>query len=111
MISNLPKEIASELELAVAARSTYNEGKARVHARRAAGWAIRSWYVRQGCTNRRKSAFSYLQGVSNDLSIPGHIREASSHLILRITVHHELPIENDMLDDARLVVNYFVDKD
>ena len=49
--------------------------------------------------------------ASNDLSIPGHIREASSHLILRITVHHELPIENDMLDDARLVVNYFVDKD
>jgi len=48
VISNLPKEVKSELELAVAVRSTGNEGKARVHARRAAGWAIRSWYERQG---------------------------------------------------------------
>jgi len=111
VISKLPKEVQSELELAVAVRSTGNEGKARVHARRAAGWAIRSWYARQGCSKKGHSAFSYLQGVSNDLSVPGHIREAASHLILRITVDHELPIENDILDDARLVARYFIDKD
>ncbi|MEE3255477.1 MAG: hypothetical protein VX199_07240, partial [Chloroflexota bacterium] len=80
MISNLPQEVKSELELAVAVRSTGNEGKARVHARRAAGWAIRSWYARQGCSKKGQSAFSYLQSVSNDSSVPGHIREAVSHL-------------------------------
>jgi uncharacterized protein (UPF0147 family) len=111
VISNLSKEVKSELELAVEVRSTGNEGKARVHARRAAGWAIRSWYARQGCRKKGQSAFSYLQSVSNDSSVPGHIREAVSHLILRITVHHELPIETDILDDARLVVRYFIDKD
>tara|TARA_A100001037_G_C15109031_1_gene617997 strand:+ start:1459 stop:1794 length:336 start_codon:yes stop_codon:yes gene_type:complete len=108
---NLPKEIESELKLAVAARSNGNEGKARVHARRAAGWAIRSWSTRQGYSNRRKSAFSYLQNVTSDSSIPGRIRDASSHLILRITIDHDLPIETDILDDARLVVRYFLDKD
>jgi hypothetical protein len=111
VISNLPKEVKSELELAVAVRSAGNEGKARVHARRAAGWAIRSWYARKGCSKKGQSAFSYLQGVSNDSSVPAHIREAASHLILRITVHHDLPIETDILDDARLVARYFIDKD
>ena len=52
-----------------------------------------------------------MQGVTNDSSVPAHIREAASHLILRITIHHELPIETDILDDARLVARYFIDKD
>jgi transcription initiation factor TFIIIB Brf1 subunit/transcription initiation factor TFIIB len=109
--SNLPKEISLELEFAVAVRAAGNEGKARVHARRAAGWAIKAWRERHGYSNKGISAFAYLQGVSTDLSVPRSVREAAANLVLRITSNHELPIETDVLDDARLIVTYCIDMD
>ena len=111
MTSNIPKEVSLELDLAVAMRSAGNEGKARVHARRAAGWAIRVWCERHDCSKKGQSAFAYLQGVSVDPSIPKYVREAAANLVLRITVNHELPVETDILDDARLVATYFVNTD
>ena len=111
MTSNFAKEIWLELELAVAARFSGNEGKTRVHARRAAGWAIGVWCERHGRSKKGQSAFAYLQGVSIDLSVPKYVREAAANLVLRITVHHELPVETDILDDARLVATYFINAD
>ena len=111
MASNLPKEISLELELAVAVRAAGNEGKARVHARRAAGWAIKAWRERHGYSKKGISAFAYLHGVSSDLSVRGSVREAAANLVLRITSNHELPIETDVLDDARLIVTYCIDMD
>jgi len=97
--------------MAATARFGGNEGKARVCARRAAGWAIRGWRERQGIGQRGQSAHRHLQGTALDRSLPAHIRAAAAHLILRIGEDHELPVDADVLDDARVLVNFFLVSD
>ncbi len=103
--------ITAELHMAATARFGGNEGKARVCARRAAGWAIRGWRERQGIGQRGQSAYRHLQGTALDWSLPAHIRAAAAHLILRIGEDHELPVDADVLDDARVLVNFFLVSD
>ena len=99
--------ITAELHMAATARFGGNEGKARVCARRAAGWAIRGWRERQGIGQRGQSAYRHLQGTALDWSLPAHIRAAAARLILRIGEDHELPVDADVLDDARVLVDFF----
>ena len=101
--------VTAELQMAVNARSSGNEGKARVCARRAAGWAVRGWRERRGIGNGGQSAHQHLQGAALDRKLPPHIRAAAAHLIMRIDENHELPIGADVLDDARVLVNFFFD--
>ena len=103
--------IAAELQMAASARFSGNEGKARVCARRAAGWAIRGWQERQGILEGVTSAHRLLHEASLDRSFPSHIRAAAAHLVLRITEDHELPINADVLDDARVLVEFFLASD
>lgn len=103
--------IMSELRMAADARANGNEGRARVLARRAAGWAIRESHVRRGMNHRGESAYQHLQRAALDQSLPSVIRGAAAHLLLRINEDHELPIDTDVLDDARALVNYFLASD
>ena len=100
--------IVAELQMAATARSGGNEGKARVCARRAAGWAIRGWMERRGVRQRGQSAHRYLEGAKLDRSLPAHIRTAAAHLVIRINEDHVLPIDADVLDDARVLVDFFL---
>ena len=99
--------IAAELQMAVVARATGHEGKARVRARRAAGWAIRRWQERRGILDGVQSAHRLLHETSLNRSLPPHICAAAAHLVLRINEEHELPVNSDVLDDARVLVEYF----
>ena len=103
--------IMAELQMAAAARSGGNEGKARVCARRAAGWAIRGWQVQRGNSELGQSAHRYLQGAALDRSLPAHIRSAATHLVMRINQDHDLPSDSDVLDDARVLVEFFLAPD
>jgi len=103
--------ITAELQMAVAARASGNEGKARVCARRAAGWAVCGWREQRGIGRRDQSAHGHLQTAALDRSLPAHIRVAAAHLIRRINEDHELPIEGDVLDDARVLVDFFLASD
>jgi len=100
--------IMAELQMAATERSAGNEGKARVCARRAAGWAVRGWRERRGLGQRGQSAHRYLQGAALDRSLPAHIRAAAAHLVLRINEDHALPIDADVLDDAQVLVDFFL---
>ena len=100
--------ITTELQMAATARSGGNEGKARVCARRAAGWAIRGWLKRRGLRQRGQSAHRYLQGAVLDRSLPAHIRTSAAHLVLRINEDHALPIDADVLDDTQVLVDFFL---
>ena len=100
--------IMAELQMAATARSGGKEGKARVCARRAAGWAIRGWQVQRDNGVRGQSAHWYLQGAAVDRSLPAHIRSAAMHLVLRINQDHDLPTDSDVLDDAQVLVEFFL---
>ena len=83
---------------------TGNEGRARVCARRAAGWAAgQLWAARQE-TPAPKSAYSLLVWLSGAHEAPGPIRQAAHRLTVRIGPDQRLPHRQDPLDDAQAVV-------
>ena len=96
--------IARELALAEQARQAGNEGRARVCARRAAGWAVTAG----AGTSAARTAYWQLQRIAQDSAQPAHIRSAATHLTLRITTSHQLPGEADALSDARCIIRHFL---
>jgi hypothetical protein len=91
----------SEIGRAEKARAEGNEGKARVCARRAAGHAIGEYLRREGLHSSGRSAYSQLQFLQSLPSVSPQVREAAHHLLMRITPEHKLPIEMDLIAEAR----------
>ena len=102
-------EIESELQMAEIASIGGNKGKARVCARRAAGWAIREWQSQNGVFESHRSAYWYLQVAAVDYALPTYVRAAAGNLIMRINEDHNLPVDADVLSDARVLVDFFLD--
>ncbi|MFZ5911524.1 MAG: hypothetical protein ACOYYU_16040 [Chloroflexota bacterium] len=94
-------QLQHEFERAEAARARGNEGQARVCARRAAGIAIREYYARRGQTFRTPSAYDLLTLLGNDPRIPPELEQAAAYLTLRVTEEFRLPVDVDLLDEAR----------
>ncbi len=96
--------IEAELELARGEHAKGNEGRARVCARRAAGWAVAAyWQQRQGVEPHLNAYhllcwFQKLEDVTEDL------RRTAARLTTRVTPAHELPHAEDPLEDAQAIV-------
>lgn len=101
----LPRmEVESELERAEHARLAGNEGQARVCARRAAGEAARDFLARHAVHLRDKSAYTALLELAAFPGLAPDLRLAAQHLILRVTYEHTLPIDADLIADARTLI-------
>lgn len=94
-------KIQHEREHADASRASGNEGKARVCARRAAGWAIA-----EAIPNAPIAAFAALKFAAHNKSLPADIQDAALQLTLRITQNHELPAQADALACADRIIDY-----
>jgi hypothetical protein len=94
-------KIQSEFERAEIARKQGNEGQARVCARRAAGIAIREYYTRRGKIVRTPSAYDLLQLLADEPQLAPELKQAATYLILRVNEEFKLPVDVDMLDEAR----------
>jgi len=94
-------KLQKEFELAEAARARGNEGQARVCARRAAGIAIREYYALRGQSIRTPSAYDLLQLLVEEPRLPPNLRQAAAYLTLRVTEEFKLPVDVDLLDEAR----------
>lgn len=99
------EQLQIEFERAEAARARGNEGQARVCARRAAGIAIREYYTRRGQTVRTPSAYDLLQLIANEPHLSPDLKQASAYLTLRVNEEFKLPINVDLLDEARKLCN------
>ncbi len=107
MISEATRErIEAEFGRAERARAEGNEGMARVCARRAAGLALAGDEHGRPSGRPGPSAVDRLQALAADDSAPAEVREAAARLTGRITLEHNLPFEQDPLDDARLIVRH-----
>ena len=95
------EQLQIEFERAEAARGRGNEGQARVCARRAAGIAIREYYTRRGKPVRTPSAYDLLQRLADEPLLSPELRRASAYLTLRVTEEFKLPVDIDLLDEAR----------
>ena len=105
-------KILAELEQATGARSAGNEGRARVCARRAAGMAARVFFDRQGVQPldaspdhdgraRNQSAYVLLQTLAEYPGLAPDLRQAAIHLTLRVTEEFTLPVDVDLIADAK----------
>lgn len=90
-----------ELQQAEAARASGNEGKARVCARRAAGIAIREFYSQIGIPFSPHSAYQNLHYLQTYPGTSQQVREVAGHFLERVTPDHELPVEADLIAEAR----------
>lgn len=90
-----------ELERAEAARARGNEGQARVCARRAAGIAIREYYIRHGQSVSTPSAYDLLNLLTEEPRLSPDLKQAAAYLRLRVNEEFKLPVDVDLLDEAR----------
>ena len=97
-------DIEAELENAERARLAGNEGRARVCARRAAGIAARNFLARHSLRLRDRSAYTALQGLAEFPGLAPDLRIAALHLVTRVTEEFTLPVDADLIADARKLI-------
>ncbi len=101
-------QIQIEFERATQARAKNNEGQARVCARRAAGIAIRDYLTRHGTHIPSTSAYDLLRLIKEDTLLPLNLKLVADHLTLRVTEEFKLPIEADLVAEARLLCDWLL---
>ena len=94
-------DMEAEFEKAEQARARGNEGQARVCARRAAGIAIREYLTRRGIRPPSVSAYDLLNLLKEDPNLSSHLKRIADHLTLRVTEEFKLPIDADLVAEAR----------
>lgn len=94
-------EINAEFEKAEQARARGNEGQARVCARRAAGIAAREYLTRQGIRPPTASAYDLLNTLKDDPDLSSDLQQIAGHLTLRVTEEFKLPVNADLIKEAR----------
>ena len=105
---NWQTELGLEFERAAGARAKKNEGQARVCARRAAGIAIRESLSRRGARSISKSAYDLLNQLKAEPQLPVDMRAIVDHLTLRVTEEFRLPVEADLIADARALCKWLL---
>lgn len=104
---DLRARVHQELKDARRARMNGNEGRARVCARRAAGWAIESIYTTtEGKSLPDANAYRYLQWFQQQDENPHALREAAGRLTTRVNEDFALPFDEDPLQDAELIAGW-----
>jgi HEPN domain-containing protein len=98
---NWQTQIDVEFEKAEQARARGNEGQARVCARRAAGIAIREYLTRQGIRPPSVSAYDLLNFIKDDPRLSADLKRIADHLTLRVTEEFKLPVDADLVAEAR----------
>src|SRR6478672_12435227 len=95
------KQIEDEFKHAEQARANKNEGQARVCARRAAGIAIREYLSRGGIRPPSTSAYDLLNLIKEDPLLPPDLRLFADHLTVRVTEEFKLPVDVDLVEEAK----------
>ena len=94
-------KMQAEFEKAGQARARGNEGQARVCARRAAGIAVREYFLRRGQHIRTPSAYDLLNFLVEDPTLPDELRRSAQYLTLRVNEEFKLPVDVDLISEAR----------
>jgi hypothetical protein len=104
MQKGLCQDIELELKNASQARLSGNEGRARVCARRAAGIAARDFLTRHKVRLHNPSAYVALQALAEFPGLAPDLRIAAVHLTTRLTETFALPMDADLIADARKLI-------
>jgi len=102
------ERIRAELALSSRFRAEGRLGRARVCARRAAGWAIAHYYRRARGTPMPSSALVLLRLYRDDPAVPVGLRQAAARLIVPVGEDFRLPHDEDSTEDARRLVEHLL---
>lgn len=94
-------QIKAEFEKAEQARARGNEGQARVCARRAAGLAVREYLSHRGIRTLSTSAYDLLNLLKNEPKLSPDLKQIANHLTLRVTEEFKMPVDVDLIAEAR----------
>jgi hypothetical protein len=100
-MKNWQEQLNAEFERATQARIKKNEGQARVCARRASGIAIREYFNRRGTQPPNTSAIDLLNLLNEETHLSSDLKLIIDHLTVRVTEEFKLPIEADLIAEAR----------
>jgi hypothetical protein len=106
----LKRTIRREFEDAEQARIEGNEGRARVCARRAAGWAVSFTRSLNEEREIETNAYEMLQWLAQQADTPDDVRASAARLTARVSLDHTLPFPEDPLEDARMIVEALLGK-
>lgn len=101
----VPSEIDRELADARNARSSGNQGRARVCARRAAGAAI-AWMQTRFPDFNGEDALQRLRSFSQNMAVPPGVAAAANRLSSRISQDFTYAASEDPIDDALAIVEF-----
>ena len=96
-------QLHKEFEMAETARAAENQGQMRVCARRAAGVVIREYLTRRGIKPPSLSAYDLLKILAEMDDTPADLRQASAYLRLRVTEEFRLPVDVDLVAEAKKI--------
>lgn len=102
------KELHNEFEMAQTAQNAKNQGRMRVCARRAAGVAIREYLTERGIKPPSVSAYDLLKFLGEMDDTPADLRQASDYLRLRVTEQFTLPVDVDLIAEAKKICTTLV---
>ena len=104
-MTGVQDDIQKEFDWGEQARARGNEGQARVCARRAAGIAIRDYLTRKGIRPPGTSAIDLLNLLKDDPLLSPDLKLIVDHLTLRVTEEFKLPVDIDLLEEAKTLCN------
>jgi quercetin dioxygenase-like cupin family protein len=110
MLEPWKTRFAAEIKQAESARAAGNEGMARVCARRAAGVALAEYFTRRNLPFNGPSAYDHLRTLASLPDVPERVRAVADHFLVRITPEHTLPVEADLIAEARWLAEILLDQ-
>lgn len=104
----LGERVAAELARARWARQAGNHGRARVCARRAAGWALGGWPTGpiEFQEGKAGNAYQSLRSAAADDALPLPVRLAAARLSERVDQAFSLPFDQDPVEDALDIIRW-----
>jgi hypothetical protein len=104
----ISEELRTILKAEIAdARRSYargNYGRARVCARRAAGWSVGEYLELHQLGEAHGNALEHLKWLVEDAGTPEALRAAAIRLTTTIDEDGSLPFDQDPIEDAKLII-------
>lgn len=110
MSSDWKNRFEQEIRQAEAARADGGEGRARVCARRAAGIVAGEYLLHHGIQQPGPSAYDRLRRLSALPSVSPKVREIAGHFLVRIDPDWKLPIQADLIAEARWLAKELIER-